>query len=107
MPADTATGAHVRGRFRSGALGRERAASCSRLFLAAPAPGLQDFSMPTPSRPVVSVLVADDDESERVLIQHILQSADGVRHRVTTVPDGRSALSALREQVFDVAPSST
>ncbi len=59
--------------------------------------------MVEPSEVVISVLVADDDEDQRVLIEHILRGADGARHAVTTVPDGRSALAALREQVFDVA----
>ncbi len=53
--------------------------------------------------PVISVLVADDDEDQRVLVEHILTRSDGTRHRLTLVPDGRSALKALREQMFDVA----
>jgi DNA-binding NtrC family response regulator len=59
--------------------------------------------MSPPSDPIISVLVADDDEDQRVLIQALLRRADGARHVVTTVPDGRSALAALREKVFDVA----
>jgi DNA-binding NtrC family response regulator len=59
--------------------------------------------MPTSTESVISVLVADDDEDQRVLIEAILRGAEGVRHVVTAVPDGRSALSALREHVFDVA----
>ena len=55
------------------------------------------------SEPAISVLVADDDEDQRVLLEHILRNAPGVRHVVTCVPDGSSALAALREQVFDVA----
>jgi DNA-binding NtrC family response regulator len=55
------------------------------------------------SDPIISVLVADDEEDQRVLIDSILRGAEGVRHVITCVPDGRSALSALREQVFDVA----
>jgi DNA-binding NtrC family response regulator len=50
----------------------------------------------------ISVLVADDDPDQRVLLQRILEEADWAHHRVTTVADGRSALAALREQVFDV-----
>ena len=52
--------------------------------------------------PVISVLVADDDEDQRVLIKGLLEHADGARHAVTCVVDGSSALTALREQVFDV-----
>jgi DNA-binding NtrC family response regulator len=55
------------------------------------------------SDPLISVLVADDDEDQLVLINAILQGAAGVRHQTTLVPDGRRALGALREQVFDVA----
>ncbi len=51
----------------------------------------------------ISVLVADDDEDQRVLLERILKRAGGARHAVTLVPDGRSALAALRGQVFDVA----
>jgi DNA-binding NtrC family response regulator len=51
----------------------------------------------------ISVLVADDDQDQRVLIEHILQNSKDVEHQVTTVPDGRAALTALRERVFDVA----
>jgi len=59
--------------------------------------------MSEPIEPIISVLVADDDEDQRVLIEAILRRAEGARHLVTTVPDGNSALSALREKVFDVA----
>jgi DNA-binding NtrC family response regulator len=59
--------------------------------------------MSMPPDAVISVLVADDDEDQRTLIEAILRGADGVRHVVTTVPDGHAALSALKEQVFDVA----
>ncbi|MDH3205818.1 MAG: sigma-54 dependent transcriptional regulator [Gemmatimonadota bacterium] len=51
----------------------------------------------------ISVLVADDDADQRLLLEEILSEADWAEHRVTSVPDGRSALGALREQVFDVA----
>lgn len=53
--------------------------------------------------PIITVLVADDDEDQRMLMERLLRRAPGVRHVVTTVPDGRSALAALRERVFDVA----
>jgi DNA-binding NtrC family response regulator len=56
-----------------------------------------------PTEPVITVLVADDDADQRHLLERVLRSAEGVRHRVTSVPDGRSALAALREHVFDVA----
>ena len=52
---------------------------------------------------VISVLVADDDADQRALTEGILHDAGGVGHDVTLVPDGREALRALREQVFDVA----
>ena len=55
------------------------------------------------TEPIISVLVADDEEDQRVLIETLLRNADGLRHLVTTVPDGHSALAALREKVFDVA----
>ncbi len=59
--------------------------------------------MSEPTEPIISVLVADDDEDQRVLIEAILRRGESARHLVTTVPDGNSALSALRERVFDVA----
>ena len=59
--------------------------------------------MPGPSDPTISVLVADDDEAQLVLIETLLRRAEGTHHVVTTVPDGNSALAALREKVFDVA----
>ncbi len=59
--------------------------------------------MSSPADSLISVLIADDEEDQRVLIERLLRSAQGVRHLVTAVPDGRSALAALREKVFDVA----
>ncbi|MEQ9401277.1 MAG: sigma-54 dependent transcriptional regulator [Longimicrobiales bacterium] len=59
--------------------------------------------MPTVPPPVISVLVADDDPTQRLILDRILQSAEGVEHRVRTVEDGASALHALGEEVFDVA----
>ena len=53
--------------------------------------------------PLISVLVADDDEDQRVFIERCLRHAEGARHVVTSVADGPSALTAVREQVFDVA----
>ena len=58
--------------------------------------------METRDTRVISVLVADDDPDQRVLLERILEEADWAEHRVTTVVDGRSALGALREGVFDV-----
>jgi DNA-binding NtrC family response regulator len=58
--------------------------------------------METPEARPISVLVADDDPDQRVLLERVLQGADGGSHRVTTVADGRSALAALRERLFDV-----
>ncbi len=57
---------------------------------------------PTNDR-AIAVLVADDDEDQRVLVRGILESAEGREHEITLVPDGREALRALREEVFDVA----
>ncbi|MGD8289412.1 MAG: sigma-54 dependent transcriptional regulator [Gemmatimonadota bacterium] len=57
-------------------------------------------SAPTQS---IAVLVADDDEDQRALLEGILSAADWAEYHVTAVPDGRSALGALRERVFDVA----
>jgi len=59
--------------------------------------------MQTPPKTSISVLVADDDADQRLLLERILTDADWAHHQVTAVPDGRSALGALREQVFDVA----
>jgi len=59
--------------------------------------------MSAPTDPVITVLVADDEEDQRVLIDSILRGAEGIRHVVTTVSDGHAALAALRERVFDVA----
>ena len=59
--------------------------------------------MQTPPKASISVLVADDDADQRLLLEGVLRDADWAEHVVTSVPDGRSALGALREQVFDVA----
>lgn len=53
--------------------------------------------------PVISVLVADDDPEQLLLTESILANVGWAQHDVTTVPDGRAALRALRERVFDVA----
>jgi len=58
--------------------------------------------MESPETHLISVLVADDDADQRLLLERVLSEADWAEHRVTSVPDGRSALSALRDQVFDV-----
>jgi DNA-binding NtrC family response regulator len=58
--------------------------------------------METRDTRVISVLVADDDPDQRVLLERILEEGDWAEHRVVTVADGRSALAALRERVFDV-----
>jgi DNA-binding NtrC family response regulator len=50
----------------------------------------------------ISVLVADDDEDQRVYTRSVLLDA-GDPHQVTVVADGREALKALREEIFDVA----
>ena len=59
--------------------------------------------MSSPSDRVISVLVADDDADQRTLNETILLEAGWAEHDVTLVPDGREALRALRERVFDVA----
>ena len=59
--------------------------------------------MESPPTQSISVLVADDDEDQRALLEGILSAADWADYHVTSVPDGRSALGALRERVFDVA----
>ena len=71
--------------------------------LAAQAERGESDVMSTPTDLVLHVLVADDDEDQRALIEHILRDAENASHVVTTVPDGRAALVALREHVFDVA----
>ena len=58
--------------------------------------------MDTPAARAISVLIADDDPDQRVLLQRVLEGSDGAWHDVTTVSDGRSALAALRERLFDV-----
>jgi DNA-binding NtrC family response regulator len=59
--------------------------------------------MTPPDARVISVLVADDDDDQRLLLERILTDSEGARHEVTLVPDGRAALGALRDRVFDVA----
>jgi CheY-like chemotaxis protein len=59
--------------------------------------------MQSPGTRVISVLVADDDEDQRLLLEGILEGADWASYDVTAVQDGRAALTALRERVFDVA----
>jgi len=59
--------------------------------------------MLSPERRVISVLVADDDPDQRLLLERVLAEADWASHQVTSVPDGRAALTALREGLFDVA----
>ena len=58
--------------------------------------------MESPDSRAISVLVADDDTDQRVLIERILQGAEGAEHNVTAVRDGPSALLMLRENVYDV-----
>ncbi|MEJ2205177.1 MAG: sigma-54 dependent transcriptional regulator [Gemmatimonadota bacterium] len=59
--------------------------------------------MSSPPPRAISVLIADDDEDQLLLVRALLEGAEDAHHVVTTVPDGRSALRSLREQVFDVA----
>ena len=50
--------------------------------------------------PLLTILVAEDNEVNRIVIQKLLERAG---HRVKTVTDGREALLALRNEKFDVA----
>ena len=59
--------------------------------------------MSPPERRPIAVLVADDDEDQRFLLERLLEGADWASFEVTSVPDGRAALAALRDRVFDVA----
>jgi DNA-binding NtrC family response regulator len=59
--------------------------------------------MTSPTSRTIPVLVADDDEEQRVLLRRILEGAEDARYVVTTARDGRSALESLREHVFDLA----
>ena len=59
--------------------------------------------MSPPTDRVISVLVADDDDDQLILTERILLEAGWAEHDVTMVRDGREALKALRERVFDVA----
>ncbi len=59
--------------------------------------------MSTPDERAISVLVADDDEAQRTLLQTILLGAGFTPGDVTLVPDGSRALEVLRERVFEVA----
>ena len=52
------------------------------------------------SRPLLNVLVAEDNEINQVVISRLLEREG---HRVKTVADGREALEALRREKFDVA----
>lgn len=72
-------------------------------FLALRVARVVERDMPADNERVISVLVADDDASQRILTEGILVEAGWAPHHVTLVPDGREALRALREQVFDVA----
>ena len=47
-----------------------------------------------------NVLIAEDDESLRALLERYL---GGKGHRTVAVPDGTAALAQLRQHVFDVA----
>jgi two-component system sensor histidine kinase RpfC len=52
------------------------------------------------SHPLLNVLVAEDNEINKVVISRLLEREG---HRVKTVSDGREALEALRSEKFDVA----
>ena len=51
----------------------------------------------------ISVLVADDDEGQRLLLEQILVQAGCDPELITLVPGGLVALTVLRDRVFDVA----
>ncbi|MDH5590354.1 MAG: sigma-54 dependent transcriptional regulator [Gemmatimonadota bacterium] len=51
----------------------------------------------------IRVLIADDDEGHRVLLTEFLRRSPDFRVETRAVADGRKALAALREEVFDVA----
>jgi DNA-binding NtrC family response regulator len=59
--------------------------------------------MTEPEERPLRVLVADDDEDQRTFSASALRDVGSPRHDVTTVPDGRAALQALRDDLFDVA----
>ena len=88
-----------------GPLSAPRACPRGHLFFGLPStPALcESQSMAHLADRVISVLVADDDEEQRILIEGILGETGWARHAVTTAVDGRDALRALREGVFDVA----
>jgi diguanylate cyclase (GGDEF)-like protein len=52
----------------------------------------------------LSLLLADDDQADRMIIRRLLRQIDHEqRIRVTEAPDGKSALAALRDGSFDCA----
>lgn len=59
--------------------------------------------MSTPDTRVIRVLLADDEPDQLLLNETILREAGWAPSDITKVPDGREALRALREEVFDVA----
>ncbi|HSE14331.1 MAG TPA: ATP-binding protein [Candidatus Deferrimicrobium sp.] len=59
-----------------------------------------EFTGRPESRPLLNVLIAEDNDVNRVVISRLLEREG---HRVKTVPDGREALEALRREKFDVA----
>ena len=52
---------------------------------------------------VIRVLLADDDPDQLLLNESILREVGWAPVDIITVPDGREALRALREEAFDVA----
>lgn len=59
--------------------------------------------MSTSESRVIRVLLADDDPQQLLLNEAILREAGWSLADITQVPDGREALRALGEDVFDVA----
>ncbi|WP_330894183.1 ATP-binding protein [Candidatus Deferrimicrobium sp.] len=59
-----------------------------------------EFTGRSESRPLLTILIAEDNEINRVVISRLLEREG---HRVKTVTDGREALLALRNEKFDVA----
>jgi len=54
----------------------------------------------TDTHPLLNILVAEDNEINKLVIRRLLEREG---HRVKTVTDGREALEALRNEKFDVA----
>ncbi len=65
--------------------------------------GCRQYVMSASENRVIRVLLADDDPDQLLLNESILREAGWAPTDIAKVPDGREALRALREEVFDVA----